>query len=182
VAAYDPKIGKSLWTFKGLPTQVFASPAVGEGVLVAMGHNSPSGTKVIAMKLGGTGDVSETNQLWEVNLKKECVGSGVVAEGCVFLVTTKGFALCLDLKTGKQMWQERLPGHGGSWSSLVLVNGRLLVAELSGQVSVLAASPKFKLVDTNVIPDETTCSSPAIANGHVFLRTHVALWCFGNTP
>jgi hypothetical protein len=48
-------------------------------------------------------------------------------------------------------------------------------------VSVLAAAPKFEVLDTNVIPTETTCSSPAVANGHVFLRTHDALWCFGNT-
>ena len=54
VAAYHPKTGESLWTFKGLPSQVFASSAVGEGVLVAMGHITPVGTKVIAMKLGGT--------------------------------------------------------------------------------------------------------------------------------
>ena len=38
---------------------------------------------------------------------------------------------------------ERLPRGAGSWSSLVLANGRLLVANQSGRVSVLAASPKF---------------------------------------
>jgi outer membrane protein assembly factor BamB len=182
VAAYDPKTGKSLWTFKGLPSQVFASPAVGDGVLVAMGHNSPSGTKAIAMKLGGSGDVSETHRLWEVNLKKDCIGSGVVAAGCVFLVTETGFGVCLDLKTGKELWQERLPGSGGSWSSLVLANGRLLVAKQSGRVCVLAAAPTFEVLGTNAIPPETTCSSPAIADGHVLLRTHAALWCFANTP
>jgi outer membrane protein assembly factor BamB len=182
VAAYDPKTGKSLWTFKGLPPQVFASPAVAEGVLVAMGHISPIGTKVIAMKLGGSGDVTETHRLWEVNLKKECVGSGVVANGCVFLVAATGFIVCLDLKTGKKEWEERIPGDGGSWSSLMLVDGRLMVANQSGEVFVLAASPKFELMHTNVIPTETTCSSLAIANGHVFLRTHNALWCFCNIP
>ncbi len=67
-------------------------------------------------------------------------------------------------------------------SSLVLVNGRLLAANQSGRVYVMAASPKFELLDTNVIPAETTCSSPAVANGRVLLRTHDALWCFGNTP
>jgi outer membrane protein assembly factor BamB len=123
VAAYDPKTGKSLWTFKGLPSQVFASPAVGEGVLVAMGHITPSGTKVIAIKLGGSGDVSETHKLWEVSLKKDCIGSGVVAAESVFLVTETGFGVCLDLRTGKEVWQERLPRSGGSWSSLVMVNG-----------------------------------------------------------
>jgi outer membrane protein assembly factor BamB len=98
VAAYDPKTGKSLWTFKGLPGQVFASPAVGGDVVVAMGHITPAGTKVIAMKPGGTGDVTETHRLWETKLKKDCIGSGVVAEGCVFLVTSSGFGVCLELK------------------------------------------------------------------------------------
>jgi outer membrane protein assembly factor BamB len=165
-----------------LPSQVFASPAVGEDVLVAMGHITPSGTKVIAIKLGGSGDVSETHRLWEVNLKKDCIGSGVVAAECVFLVTETGFGVCLDLRTGKEVWQERLARSGGSWSSLVLVNGRLLAAGQSGRVYVMGASPKFELLDTNVIPAETTCSSPAVANGRVLLRTYDALWCFGNGP
>jgi outer membrane protein assembly factor BamB len=186
VAAYDLKTGKVLWTCKGLPPQVFASPAVGEGeddgVVVAMGHISPVGTKVIAIKLGGTGEVSETHRLWEVNLKRECVGSGVIAQGCVFLVATNGFALCLDLKTGKLHWEERIPGDEGSWSSLVVVNGRLVVANQAGQVSVMAAAPKFEVLHTNIIPAETTCSSLAFANGHVLLRTHQALWCFGKGP
>jgi outer membrane protein assembly factor BamB len=182
VAAYDPKSGKPLWTFKGLPSQVFASPAVGDGVLVAMGHISPSGTKVVAMKLGGAGDVTETNRLWEVTVKKDCIGSGVIANGCVFLISQSGIALCLNLRTGKEVWGERLPGGMGSWSSLVLVGDRLLAADHEGRVSVLAAAPKFEVVHTNVIPDETTCSSLSIANGCVLLRSHVALWCFANTP
>jgi hypothetical protein len=93
--------------------------------------------------------------------KKECIGSGVVAEGGVFLVTGTGFGVCLD-KADKQMWEQRLPSGEGSWSLLVLTNQ-------SGRVSVLAASPKFELLGTNAIPLETTCSSLASANGHVFL-------------
>jgi outer membrane protein assembly factor BamB len=183
VAAYEPKSGKLLWSCKGLPSQVFASPAVGEGVLVAMGHNIPSGTKVMAVKLGGTGDVSETHRLWETNLRTECIGSGIVTKGCVFLVTQHGIGLCLDLKTGKKLWEERLGNQNGSWSSLLLVNDRLLIMNQSGQVSVLRASPKFERLHTNTIPEETTCSSLAIAGGRVFLRTYESLWCFGrNAP
>lgn len=182
VVAYDPKSGKPLWSLKGLPSQVFASPAVADGVLVAMGHISPVGTKVVALKVGGTGDVTETNRLWEATVRKDCIGSGVVADGCVFLVTQSGFAVCLDLKTGKQLWEERLPGGQGSWSSLVLARDRLLVTNHAGRVSVLAASRQFDVLHTNTIPDETTCSSPTVANGHVLLRTHDALWCFGDTP
>lgn len=178
VAAYDPKTGKELWFCKGLPMQVFASPAIGDGVLVAMGHNLPSGTKAMAVKLGGTGDVSESHRLWQVDLRKECIGSGVVANGGVFLVTETGMAVCLDVKTGKQVWEERLPGGRGSWSSLVLTGDRLLATNQTGQVSVLAASKEYDLTQSNEIPAETTCSSPAVAGGAVFLRTHASLWCF----
>jgi PQQ-like domain len=82
---------------------VFASPAVGDGVLVAMGHITPTGTKVFAIQLGGAGKVTQTNRLWEATVRKDCIGSGVVHDGCVFLVTQSGFALCLDLKTGKKV-------------------------------------------------------------------------------
>lgn len=97
-------------------------------------------------------------------------------------MTQSGIVLCLDLTTGEQVWQERLPTGNGSWSSLVLVDGRLLVANHMGTVAVIAASRKFDVLHTNTIPDETTCSSLAVAQGCVFLRTHDALWCFGNNP
>ena len=139
--------------------EVFASPAIGDGVLVAMGHSIPSGTKAMAVKLGGSGDVTETHRLWEVNLRKEVIGSGVVANGCVFFVTETGMAVCLELKTGKQVWEERLPGGKGSWSSLVLAGDRVLAANQLGSVSAFAASREFDLLQTNAIPTETTCSS-----------------------
>ena len=45
VAAYDLKTGAELWHCGGLPPQVFATPAVGDGVLVAMGHAIPKRTQ-----------------------------------------------------------------------------------------------------------------------------------------
>ncbi len=181
VTAYGLRTGERRWTCKRLPDQVFASPAVGEGVLVAMGHVSPVGIKVVAIKLEGKGDVTDTHRLWEVNLRKECIGSGVVAGGHVFLITDGGFGVCLDLRTGKEIWEVRLLTLGGSWSSLVQVNDRLMAANLLGEVAVVAASPRFELLNRNTIGNETTCSSLAVASGHVLLRTHDALWCFGST-
>ena len=182
VAAYDPKTGRELWKCGGLPPQVFATPAIGEDTLIAMGHLIPSGTQVMAVKLGGKGDVSETNVLWEIRWPKEVIGSGIVANGCVFLVAENGIAICLDSKSGEKKWEKRLRGagsRGGSWSSMVLSDGKLFVGNHSGEVFVLKASPEFRLLQTNSIPDETTCASPAVAHNRVFLRTHEALWCFG---
>jgi hypothetical protein len=62
---------------------------------------------------------------------------------------------------------------------MVLIDGQLLVGNHSGEVFVLKASPEFQVVETNSIPDETTCASPAVAHKQVFLRKYEALWCFG---
>jgi outer membrane protein assembly factor BamB len=186
VSAYDPLTGKELWRCEGLPEQSFASPAVGEGILVATGHKvKGGGTRVTAVKLaaGAAGDVTATHRLWQTDVPKDCIGSGVVTGGHVYLVTQFGSIVCLDAATGKKRWEKRLEGSGGkngSWASLVLVDGRLMVPNHSGQVFVLRAGPEFEVLATNVVgADEVTCSSLAVSDGQVFLRTYKALWCFG---
>lgn len=182
VAAYAPKTGKQIWKCSGLPQQVFASPAIGEGILVAMGHRIPSGTQIMAVKIGGNGDVSATNRLWEKSLPREYIGSGVVTNGCLFLVADNGSAICLDSKTGEQKWEQRLKGPagpGGVWASIVLVGGKLLITNHSGVTFAVKAAPTFELLQTNPISKERTCASLALSEGQVFLRTHESLWCFG---
>jgi outer membrane protein assembly factor BamB len=183
VSAYDPATGQELWRCKGLPEQVYTSPAVGEGVLVATGHLAPSGAQVMALKLGGRGDVTPTNRLWQMQLRRSCIGSPVIANGRVYLGNEQGVVTCLDLASGATRWEQRLQGKNtrrGSWSSLVLADGKLLWPNLAGEVFVLKASSQFELLATNSLPDaETTCASLAISDGQVFLRTHTTLWCFG---
>jgi len=183
VAAYDPKTGKQIWKCSGLPQQVFASPAIGEGILVAMGHRIPSGTQIMAVKIGGKGDVSAMNRLWEKTMPREYIGSGIVTNGCLLLVADNGSAICLDSKTGEKKWEQRLKatggGPGGSWSSIVLVGDKLLITNHSGVTFVMKAGSTFELLKTNPISKERTCASLALSEGQVFLRTHESLWCFG---
>ena len=168
-----------------MPEQAFASPAVGEGVLVTAGHKlAGGGTRFTAVKLdaGMRGDVTATRRLWQADLPKECVGSGVIAGGHFYAVTQFGSAVCLDLASGKKLWEKRLTGQGslgGSWSSLVLADGKLWVPNHAGEVFVLKASPEFELLASNLAAEEVTCSSLAVSDGEVFLRTYKALWCFG---
>jgi len=90
--------------------------------------------------------------------------------------------MCLDLKSGKLLWDKRLPGGGPrthSWSSVVLAGGRLYVPNQQSEVFVLKAAPEFEVLATNEIGDELMQASAALSDGQVFLRTHKALWCLG---
>ncbi|MGI8603160.1 MAG: PQQ-binding-like beta-propeller repeat protein [Verrucomicrobiales bacterium] len=176
VVAFDPATGKELWTCRGLNPLVYTSPLHADGVIVAMGG---FGGSMLAVKPGGSGDVTESHRLWHVPKSRQRIGSGVVAGDHIFILDDPGIAECVELKTGKPLWEERLKGPGKtgqSWGSMVLAGDKIYVVNQGGDSFVLNAGPKFEVLATNPL-GETTMSSPAISNGEIFIRTHEALWC-----
>ncbi len=181
VRAYDPRNGHELWRCDGLNPLIYTSPIQGEGVVVAMGGFL--GT-TIAVRLGGQGDVTATHRLWQSVRTKNRLGSGVVRDGHVYVLNTEGIAECLELLTGRKVWEERLRGRGAkseSWSSMVLAGDSIYVLNQSGETYVLKASPKFAMVAVNSLDGELTNSTLAVSDGQLFIRTHKHLWCIAET-
>jgi outer membrane protein assembly factor BamB len=82
ICAYDPKTGKSCGAATGLNELLYGSPIAGEGVVVAMGGFL--GTTV-AVRAGGSGDVTDTHRLWRQERTKNRLGSGVIHDGHVYI-------------------------------------------------------------------------------------------------
>lgn len=178
LAAYDLLTGKPLWFSKGIGGTIYTTPVWGDGVLFAV-SSGPGGGGAIAVKPGGTGDVTESQRVWRMERAKSAIGSGVIREGYLFTISQEGIATCTDLKNGNTVWEERLKGsgsRGSSWSSMILSDDRIYVPNQSGDVFVLRAGPKFELLATNSI-NEPTNASLAASNNDLFLRTDKALWC-----
>ena len=178
VYGLDPKTGRELWRCEGLSDLVYPMPVFGDGVVVAMGSFQGSS---LAVRAGGSGDVTPTRRLWHVPRSKLRLGSAVIAGGYIYTVDIPGIAECIELETGKSVWTQRLTANGGSdvtWSSLVLSEGKLYMMNQSGDTFVFAASPKFQLLAANVL-DEPSNSSVVPSGENLLLRTHEALWCIG---
>jgi len=144
--------------------------------------SGPGGGPAIAVKPGGSGDVTESHRVWRLERVKSAIGSGVIHDGCLFLIGQDGIAQCLEVKTGKTLWEERLTGagtRGSSWSSMLLADGKIYVPYQSGDVFVLRPGPKFEVIATNSVPEPTNASL-AVSEGDIFLRTEKSLWCFTN--
>jgi outer membrane protein assembly factor BamB len=181
VCAFDPKTGKELWRCDGLNELIYTSPIAGEGVVVAMGGFL--GT-TIAVKQGGKGDVTDSHRLWQSVRTKNRLGSGVIKDGHVYILNTESIAECIDLKTGKSLWQERVSAVGpksSSWSSMVLAGDKIYILNQSGDTVIMKADPKFEIVAVNAVGNELTNSSHALSDGEIFIRTHENLWCIGET-
>jgi outer membrane protein assembly factor BamB len=182
VMAFALQTGDPLWSCDGLNTGAYSSPFFGDGVLGVTGSGLRNAAMVI--RPGGRGDVTATRRLWHLSPpgSKACIGSGVISRGHIYQVTTMGFAQCLDLQTGRTLWEERLTGSGArnaSWSSPILAGDRLYVPNQNADVFVLRTGPKFECLATNSIGSEQMNASLAVSGGDVFIRTHKNLWRIG---
>lgn len=178
VVACDPKTGNCLWFCEGLAEPladlIYPSPVVSGEIGVAFSGwvNGPT----FGFKLGGTGDVTATNRLWREK-QTQRIGSGVVVDGNVFIVNAgPGTAQCMECRTGKVRWTERLDG-GESWGSVVLAAGRLYVTSRRGITTVFRPNPeKLEVLAMNDL-GEASNATPAISDGQIFLRTDAHLYC-----
>ncbi len=177
--AFAPNDGHELWRAAGLNPLVYTSPFLVDGTVITMGGFSGSS---LAVRAGGTGDVTTSHRLWrEERSKKNRIGSAVARDGHLYLINQEGFLECLELATGKQLWEERINGPGaqdGSWSALVLAGDRIYGVNRSGDGFVARATPKFELLAMNTV-GEPMNASPALSDGEIFLRTWKGLWCLG---
>ena len=135
----------------------------------------------LAVRTGGSGDVTGTHRLWHHPRSPQRIGSGVIHEGHLYIHNDPGTATCLELATGKELWTERLTAGsatGANWSSVLLADGKCYTITQGGDCFVFRASPKFELLATNRLGERAN-SSVAPSDGQLFLRTHQALWCIG---
>src|SRR4051812_20644139 len=151
VAAFDPKNGREIWTCAGLNPLSYTSPLYSDGIVVAMGG---FGGMALAVRADGEGDVTATKRLWHHPRTKQRIGSGVIAGDHIYILDDPGLAECIELKTGKVLWEKRLQGPAttkDSWSSMVLAGERIYVINKGGDTFVLKADPNFEVLATNSI-------------------------------
>jgi len=176
--AFNPATGKELWSCGGLNPLVYCSQVYcpDTGIAVAMGGYSGNS---IGVKTGGDGDVTQSHRLWQFIRHHGGIGTGVVKGGLHYYQSGGGDVFCDDMKTGKTIWKDHLPGAGRSWGSFVMSGDLIYTLSQKGDSVVFKASRDgFEVVAQSDV-GEYTNSSLAISDGEIFLRTHEALWCIG---
>lgn len=178
--AFDPISGKELWTCAGLTALVYNSPLYADGMMIAM---SGYGGAALAVRTGGSGDVTQSHRVWHLPRVQQRIGSGVIRGGHHYILTDGGIVECRDIKTGEIVFNERLKGPGPTgqnWSSLVLsADGKCYAANQGGDCFVFKAQPHFELLATNSL-GERIIGSIAVSDGRLYIRGHRNLWCIGS--
>lgn len=133
---------------------------------------------IVAIKPGGTGDVTRTHVLWSYKKGLPYVPSPVYYRGHIFMVKNGSIVTCLDAKTGKPTKQDRVSGGDSYFSSPVEGDGKIYLLSEHGDLSVISAEPQWKVLSRAKL-GEDAYATPAIADGRVYVRTSGHLYCFG---
>lgn len=175
VYGYDPKTGKEIWRagygdgYSVIPRPVFAN-----GLLfVGTGYDQ---AKLIAVDPTGQGDVTSTHIRWTLTRGAPHTPSPLVVGDEVYVVSDGGIATCIDSKTGKTHWQERL---GGKYSaSPLFANGLIYFQAEEGEGIIIKPGTEFTEVGRNKL-EGRTFASYAVADSTLLIRTEKNLYRIG---
>lgn len=172
VVSYDPASGKELWRVRhGKGFSLASRPVFGEGlVYITTGAAPPH---LLAVRVDGQGDVSETHVAWRSQAQIPLMSSPILVGRELYFVSDAGVASCLDATSGELHWRKRLGGR--YLASPTYAAGRLYFINDEGTTTVLRAGKSFEKLAENSLPGPVV-ASPAFLDQSILLRTDSHLY------
>jgi outer membrane protein assembly factor BamB len=134
---------------------------------------------LLAIKLGGKGDMTETAVKWKYTRPVPQVPSTLLYRGTLYMVNDSGILISFDPATGNVIKQARLKGAIDKYfASPVGADGKVFLVSQDGTVSVVEAKGEWEILSVTPLEDDVF-ATPAIADGRIYLRTKSSLYAFG---
>jgi len=175
IAALRPTDGTTIWSIEG-PTEQFVASMVFDGERFFMAAGFPD-YHVMAIDPTGRGDVTDSHVVWHSETARCYVPSPVVTGGYLIVANDEGIVHCFDAETGELAWRSRLGRHYSA--SLVTAGGLVYLTDDDGITKIFRPGPELDIVAENALDADFTCSSPALSDGQIFIRTEHRLHCIG---
>jgi outer membrane protein assembly factor BamB len=133
---------------------------------------------LLAVRPGGSGDVTATHIIWKEKTSIPEVPTPLAYQNRIYMIRNGGILTCMDAASGKVVYRGRVGAPGPYFSSPVAANGRLIVASGDGVVSVLGTGDRLEVLARNDL-GEDILATPAVVGGVLYIRTPSSLSAFG---
>lgn len=187
---YDPLTGKEFWRVEERQNHSASTrPVVGHGlVFIPTGF---SNGQLLAIRPGANGEVIDANTdppadppeglklVWKTKRSVPKKPSLLLVDDLLFCLDDSGILGCLEAKTGREIWRERVGGNHSA--SPIYAAGRIYCFNEEGDAAVVRAAREFKVVARNALADGFM-ASPAVAGNALFVRTTTALYRIEDSP
>jgi outer membrane protein assembly factor BamB len=171
---YDVRTGKEIWTIKHTEFNASARPLSQGGI--AYINTGSERSHLLALKLDAEakGDLTGSPRiLWERDKRNAVLSSPVLVNDLMFQATGAAVGVCSDLKTGEDIWNERI-SPGKFVAAPLATKERIYWMSDTGDATVVAPTREFKVLARNKFESGVT-ASPAVADGAIFVRTKTHL-------
>ena len=178
--------GEPVWHWdvskRGLNT---AALMVGPDVIVTHSEENLATNEMgmlAAVPANSKGTLTDKDARWIVRDVQAGYGSPVSDGERIYLVDNGGILFAFDVKTGKQLWTEKLGTI--QKSSPVLADGKLYVGTENGKFYIIRPhADKGEVLDSDQLGTEDNpeaiIGAPAVARGRVYLTTMGATYALG---
>jgi len=174
--AYEPETGKELWRITERAQHSASSrPVYGHGLLFY-----PTGFakgQLLAVDPGAKGEAADSHIKWRLKRSVSNKPSVLLIGDHVYMIADGGIASCVEAKTGKVVWSERV---GGNYSASPVTDGeRIFFFSEEGKTTAIKAKPEYKVLATSQL-DGGFMASPAVHGAGWILRTKTHLYRIGD--
>ena len=185
IGGFDVETGKLFWSMKGLGDIPVPTPIIAHD-LIYITNAHGAGAPLYAIRADATGDISlaeketaNSHIAWSYDRRGNYMQTPLVYGERLYMCRDNGVVTCFDAKDGKKRYNVRLSkGAGGFTASPVAADGKVYFTSEDGEIHVIGDGPKFNRLAVNPM-GEVCMATPAISDGHLFIRGAKHLFCVG---
>ena len=185
IRGYDPRTGRERWRLGGSSKITAPTPIFGEGLFVVASGRGPE-RPVFVLRPGARGDLTlaegqskSAAVVWSRTGRGSYMPTPLIYRGLLYVLANNGVFDAYDLRTGEEVYRQRLPHIGSGFSaSPVAADGKIYLSSEDGEVLVVAAGREFKHIATNSM-GELLMATPALSEGVLYLRSSAGLFAVG---
>jgi outer membrane protein assembly factor BamB len=186
IRGYDPRTGKELWRL-GRSSKITApTPIFADDLWVIASGRGPE-RPIFVVRPGARGDVTPAEDaatsrsvVWSRTQRGPYMPTPLAYNGVLYVLANNGILDAYDLKTGKEVYRQRLPYLGSGYSaSPVAADGKIYLSSEDGEMLVVRAGSAFEHIATNSMGD-LLMATPALSAGVMYVRTPSAVFAIGN--
>jgi len=172
IVSYEPDAGEPLWRVDTGPTYSNTSrPVFGHGMVYVC--TAYGGTKLLAIRVDGRGDVTDSHVAWTLRKQVPRRSSPLLVGDELYIVSDGGVLTCLNATTGEIHYSERLSGDNSA--SPLFADGRIYCHSEDGTTTVLKPGKEFVKLAENKL-DGRFMASAAVSGQALYLRTDMHLY------
>ncbi|MGH9905506.1 MAG: PQQ-binding-like beta-propeller repeat protein, partial [Pyrinomonadaceae bacterium] len=144
-------------------------------------NSTTAGHGLTAVRLGGQGDLTQTNVAWSIKKSYPNIPAPLIYRGVMYLMKEGGILTAVNPVSGEVLKQGRTPeALEEYYASPVAADGKVFLVSASGKVTVLKAGAQWEILAVNDLNEEAW-ATPAIAGSNLYIRTRNALYSFGQS-